>query len=454
MKNKKLFYLLISIPVLFACGENVTSSIVPSTVTSSSIPTTVSPSNETTTTPTSTVDPLTELYNRIDKCVTEDNYSMKYTLNGVEVVRKYLPNAYYNSEEAVGYAEDETGIFGYTIFQKYVVADKEYLKDENGDALKGLYSIEVEHVTSERSFVGKLVNSLDHINYSKVPTLKESDTKGLYKISYNYIAKILPNNPDTDMYETTGMVNCRIGLTDDGFKIIYINKYASDSVLQLDVYDIGSTEISQINEYLQEGKGPGDSGDLEDYSKVHKAISLINGGNYKITASNGEVRYVTNKYNLYQRTIDGEKCSYGYVQIPAENNLSLEAGCYAYEISDGDVVLTETESSLYGVYQSSICFPSSTLSKFVEDENGVVTVAAGYDLYSISNYFSESIVEDGSYVRSASLEIAYTGESPFIMIICDIYNDTTLTSSELTLAIDSFGETSVDTLENYLSTLI
>ena len=94
------------------------------------------------------------------------------------------------------------------------------------------------------------------------------------------------------------------------------------------------------------------------------------------------------------------------------------------------------------------------MSNFVEDENGVVTTSTGYDLYSISNYFSESIVEDGSYVRSASLEIAYTGEEPFIIIICDVYNDTTSTASSLTLAIDSFGETSVDTLENYLSTLI
>ena len=176
MKNNRLFCVLISIPVLFACGENVSSSIVPSAPTSSSIPTTVVPS--TTVAPTTIADPLGELYNRIDKCVKEDNYSIKYTLNEVDVVRRYLPNAFYDFKKGSGYAEDDTGIFSYSIFQKHVVADKEYLKDDAGEALKGLYTVEVETVTEERSFVGKLVNSLDHINYSKVKSLKESDVKG------------------------------------------------------------------------------------------------------------------------------------------------------------------------------------------------------------------------------------------------------------------------------------
>ena len=64
MKNKRLFSILISIPVLFACGESVSSSIVPSAPTSSSVPTTVVPS--TTVAPTTIADPLGELYNRID----------------------------------------------------------------------------------------------------------------------------------------------------------------------------------------------------------------------------------------------------------------------------------------------------------------------------------------------------------------------------------------------------
>ena len=453
MKNKRLFCILISIPVLFACGESVSSSIVPSAPTSSSIPTTVVPS--TTVAPTTIADPLGELYNRIDKCVKEDNYSIKYTLNEVDVVRKYLPNAVYDFKEGSGYAEDDTGIFGYSIFQKYVVADKEYLKDDAGEVLKGLYTVEVETVTDERSFVGKLVNSLDHINYSKIKSLKESDTKGLYRISYNYIAKILPTSPDTDMFESGATnVSCKIGLTDGGFRIIYTNRYALDKSLQLDVYDIGTTEINQITTYLSEGKGPGDSGSLEDYSKVHKAISLINKGNYKITASNGEVRYITRNYNLYERDVEGGKYSHGYVNIPAENNLSLEAGCYAYEIVDGAITITETESVVHSVYQTPICLSSSVLSCFVEDENGNVQTGSGYNLYSISNYFSESIVEDGSYVRSASLEIVYENEIPSIKIVCDVYNDTTLTESELTLVIDSFGNTSVDTLENYLLSLI
>ena len=73
MKNKRLFCILISIPVLFACGESVSSSIVPSAPTSSFKPTTVVPSTTTTVAPTTIADPLGELYNRIDKCVKEDN---------------------------------------------------------------------------------------------------------------------------------------------------------------------------------------------------------------------------------------------------------------------------------------------------------------------------------------------------------------------------------------------
>ena len=105
MKNK-LLLILLAIPVLIACGESATSQ-----VTSSSVNSTIS--NTTSIVPTTSIEPLTELYNRINASVTGKNYSLRYNLNGVDVQRLYLPNAFYDVSSSIGYAEDSKGIFSY-----------------------------------------------------------------------------------------------------------------------------------------------------------------------------------------------------------------------------------------------------------------------------------------------------------------------------------------------------
>ena len=162
MANKQLLCILMVLPVLFACGETSNPSTNNSVTTET--PTTIAPTTTPTTTP---INVLEELYSRVENCVLNDNYTLKYTLNGVEVVRRYTPNAYINDQENVGYAEDSTGIFEYSLFKTNVVASQDYLKAKDSTPLKGLYTVDVTTVTSEREFTGNLVNSLKNVNYSK-----------------------------------------------------------------------------------------------------------------------------------------------------------------------------------------------------------------------------------------------------------------------------------------------
>ena len=182
-------------------------------------------------------------------------------------------------------------------------------------------------------------------------------------------------------------------------------------------------------------------------------MSLIRGNNYRIVASNGETRYITSNYVLYEKMMEDGLYSHGYIKIPAENNLSLEKGCYAFEINEGAVSITDTETFLTTLNQSSIAFSAPILESFTEKDDGVIETTTGYDLYNVSNYFSETIVEEGSYVKHATLDIVYQDDKPTIKIICDIYNDNTQTSNTLTLTFDSFNETSVNILDTYLESI-
>ena len=183
MKNNKMLCLLCILPILFSCGETSTPSVNPS-VNTESPTTTLTPTTEVpTTTP---IDPLEELYNRVENCVLNDNYTLKYTLNEVEVIRRYTKTAYINDKSNAGYAENETGIFDFSLYKTNVVAGKDYLKNDQNAPLKDLYKVQVTTVTSEREFTGNLVASLKNVNYAKIPSLKQSDN-GLYNIHYNYL---------------------------------------------------------------------------------------------------------------------------------------------------------------------------------------------------------------------------------------------------------------------------
>lgn len=259
------------------------------------------------------------------------NYT--YTINDeifdITTTLRYTPTAYYyepSKEEhggvAHGYAENETGVFKYSISKTGEVLFDNYLTDKDGNYVKNMW------FTTILSFLDIELNNL--------PDEPVEGHKYLIEDPYNkLLISGLAGLGDTALQQ---YINVYIELTsNDSFRTIVhtyglVGDYIGYAYGELS--NVGTTEIKEIKEVLDNNGGPANL----DAGLIEMLKQLKASKNYTLTLT-GEVNYVDRftVRNYYSQDNDDNSKSKGFA--------GSEYGVFSYTISDGQVTAGEVVSN-------------------------------------------------------------------------------------------------------------
>ena len=290
----------------------------------------------------------------IQKALDANNYTITLTkgMNGYEGTSKFFENAAYfdwkNTIDDVsgnsGYAENETGVFGFSMKNGKVSPHNNYYMNENNEVVKGLY-------TSDYSFTYEEID--EGTGIKGLPSLHQLDLNDFdYDLKTNTKVKIKDGSSLKaltymldEMYSTYyygGVAEAELTLKDNG-NLEFALKTNMRDVSRFELSNIGTTEDSLIEEFIvSKNFCPASSVSTKGDPEVEAMLANIKNGNYHVNkGENGE--FVINEKYSYNVTIDPE------TKVETINGyLKLADGVYSYVVEDNKVVLGENYTELYG----------------------------------------------------------------------------------------------------------
>ena len=255
-----------------------------------------------------------------------------------------------NKETKVGYFENETGIFSYSINNNDVNVGSSYYLDSNGSPIKGLYTTnELIHRTeftgdkNKRKCEG--IPSLHKIDVSQFDfdlrigesaTLKDDD-------SLRYLSYMLDEEYPKFYY--AGIMKGKVSLnSNDDIEINFVNGKGINPSTFI-ISNIGTTKDELVEEFVN-----GDSffpeaviDELPADPVVENMLTKINEGNYTITKPDGTKFYMNSEYS-YMETKNSETN-----EIEVSGYLKAGPSMFAYKIQN-DEIIVDTSLDYTGLY--------------------------------------------------------------------------------------------------------
>lgn len=378
--------------------------------------------------------------------------TQNYTIINEELTRFYLPNAFYcedNYASPYGYAEDETGVFSYNI-SNGIIEYVSYLKDESENNIKGLY----EYSYGNYSWIEKenyLINSFASVSMDNIELTRVKNSKvESYTVDFDALCCLLTEfhlqgfvaaSVSGGVVTKTLRGTCTLSLIEGGFNISFYSS-ASYTTIEYQVKNIGSTEIPEITDYLE-------NDGLQVGNLYTQIVSLFASERYKVTYGDGKVRYVAPNYIV---DVDGENVGGYFISMS-------DLKTYSFTIINGDVVVGEATTDV-NLYSYSVS--SSFLSNFALEEDKLV-VDNYLSLQNSSGYFTISGVVEGNYIGYAEITASIAKDENQQLLPSDCVvtfvgkeydgNQGALLETTYTATYSEFSISVYEDIENYLNSL-
>lgn len=468
--NKKLIFLpLVSFGLLISCNNGSSNDSTLSNISSemTSVSESVTPNSDdeisSVTNGTSSVELSSEvsseklsvkeqLLKYLDDCVNNNNY----TIVNDESTSYYVSNAFFTVDSydtPHGYAEDENGIFSYTISNEIVESITYVKNDDNEDEnAKNLY----KYSTGSYSWYDKtsyLFNSFANISLENLELKRVKNSKvESYTVPFETFSSLMIENHLqsflTAKYIGNGETEkslsgtCTLSLIEGGFNVSFKNP-STFTTLNYIVSSVGTTEIPVIENYIK-------SGGVQVENLYTRVVSLFTSSNYKVTFSDGVVRYVASNYVV---EVNGDT-TFGYF-VSSKDNL-----IYRFDVvNDGIVAQLEPAelSSLSKYFVNSYFLHGFTLKddKLILDDYVTLSGFAGY--------FSAGEIENDNYIGYAEItaELDLNNEQKLNADKCRVTfngreydkNEGVLLNNYYSAVYSDFNSTSFELLDNYLKTI-
>lgn len=284
----------------------------------------------------------------IQRAIEANNYTITLTegMNGYTVTSKFFEKAAHfdwsnsidGTGDSIGYAENDTAVFGFSIKDGKVIANSNYFYDyETESNVKGLYTS--NYVFTYSGLEG--LPSLHKLDLSQFDYLLETGES--LKINNGSSLKALTFMLD-DFYCTYyygGIASTELLLNEDG-NLEFSIKTKMGDVSKFLLSNIGTTEEETIEAFIESKNFcPSSEISTEGDPEVEAMLSDINNGNYSVNKGTYGSFYMNDRYS-YDVSIDsdtGEEVITGYIK--------LSDGVYSYSVKDSIVVLGDNYTSMY-----------------------------------------------------------------------------------------------------------
>lgn len=417
--KKTLLYLIFPI-FLVSCGGSDSSVNVSSVSEESS-------SSETITT---TLKQMMSEYQKLGNYT----YTVDDRIFDITTTLRYTKNAFYyqpDKEEhggnPYGYAENETGVFPFTITDDGVKMEA-YLTDSKGEYIHNMW------FTKILSFLDIDIDALpDEAEEEKIYRITDANNKLLISGLAGFGDAVLQNYIDVYI-ELTSDVTFRTIVHTSGLPEGY-NGYAYGTISS-----IGTTTIPEIESLLAEGKGP----ERLDSALLDMLKTLQSAKNYRIVLS-GAVNTVDSYTvrNYYSKNLDDDTLSKGFA--------GSSDGVFRYRIDGEDVVPGEVVSNGTGGVFSSI-WGMTGLYSFYEMSLTNLTYEKKEDgAYSITNFATVNTFAQIAHVES---DRASDTANTLSVILNDTGMEFTLNVKDFGVingTVDQIGSTGIPEIEAYVS---
>lgn len=327
-------------------------------------------------------------------------YIVKDEVLNVETTLRYTKKAYYYSPsqkehggDAIGYAENDNGVFSYVINDDSSVTMGQYITDSKGNYVHNMWLYTI------LSFLDIEINSLPDTGNDNVYQITDYNNKLLISglcgygdtVVQSYIdvyIELLSNDSFRTIVHTSGLTANYQG---------YIYGY---------ITDVGSTTIPEIETVLENNGGP----EILDEALIDMLKKLNTSKNYTIELS-GKKNYLDRftVRNYYSQNIDDDSLSKGYA--------SFENGVFKYTIIDNEINPGELISNGSGGYFDSIwnglpnfnSFASLNLARInytKKDNKYIITDTSVVYTFGIISHVDENLAMN----ENNSLEITLSNE--------------------------------------------
>ena len=470
--NKKLLILAICSLALVACNKNDPSTSEESSMPSVSTSETSQPTSDATssdsafsgaTSDSTTPEPIEDdvlIQKMIETLIEDNNYTIVVESLADEetFVTKILPNAFYTihtvpymGDEEIAYAENDEGIFGYTIEDEVAVPTTAYLENDEGEKLHGLYTTQIEDNWGDLVYLAHSFNLVDADNFSEL-TANEDNSK-MFDIDIQAVLPLLDEMmAQSYMYDNNA--SSHISLSENKTGLVIEFKDSWGSLTRLTVSDIGTTAIDEITTYLEDGNGALEDGGNEQLSLKDKIKALLDLQNYVITDPSVEkfYRIVTENF-----VVDGFT-SEGFIKLPANDDRG--AGIYDFNLTSSTPELGDRNYSISSLSEITGVFPSALIDEtFMEMEGKLISdgsLESMINLMNYSNNFDSALLEEGKFIGAAEIEL--NEEFSIINITGYVYNMETLEFIDETISftLTQFGNSTfgLEFLDDFYNSLI
>lgn len=421
---------------------------------------------------------VTNVKARLEHAIELNNYTItlkedtdSFNGNGYYGEAKFFENAcvytYGNSYDSTsgnkGYAENETGIFGFKLdAEGNVNANTYYEIDSNDNTLKGLYSTNEkihlkEYEGDKNGDVCEGIPSLHKLDLAQFDfdiLIGESITVKNAS-SLRYLAYMIDDYFCTFYY--SGISAAKVTLNaDDNLEISFNNTYKSSKATFV-ISNIGTTSNDKIEEFIgSENFAPKE--DVEEAPidpNVESIVNKIALGNYTILKEDGTKFYMNSKYSYL------EKKNSETNEIEVSGYLVCGPSIFRYEIKDGSIIV-DSSLDYAGLFLGQIAVNGLDGLNSGNVQFFLMNKANKYTFNEEKSWYEYKDTSDASYVSFASKWFDLSPVGFNYVSIKEANNEITI-GMEMkfddnetvykSIQVTNIGNTSVTMLDEYLASL-
>lgn len=353
-----------------------------------------------------------------------------------------------------GFINDSKGFYSFT-------------KDDKDNIVPG-YTYDETTTHYQDSFF-----TLRSINLDYLPTEFYKDRANYYEITddglieqFSLFTDLFASNDDL---ETIVPISCAAKVIEkDAVTVDVTYSYESSLIgkVSLEFTNIGTTEISGVNDYISSNKGA----KVMD-SKLKKVQNLFANRSYTERYEEDSSTYVNTYFNnnyLYREYSDNllhtdNGTFYNEGLIEFKDKESFKDGIYSYQIKDNkvsDVTKYNTKATsifdltltpdFFSYYQVIKTFNENTDNAypcdFYSTDSGVLSLASAFDTSGISTSEGVTLFGTGLSIKDSSINSDV--EISFYIFLT--YNNK---ATYIEYTFSNFGNTHVDFIENYIDSV-
>ena len=372
-------------------------------------------------------------------------------------------NSYDSTSGNKGYAENETGIFGFKLdAEGNVNANTYYEIDSNDNTLKGLYSTNEkihlkEYEGDKNGDVCEGIPSLHKLDLAQFDfdiLIGESITVKNAS-SLRYLAYMIDDYFCTFYY--SGISAAKVTLNaDDNLEISFNNTYKSSKATFV-ISNIGTTSNDKIEEFIgSENFAPKEEVEEAPIDpNVESIVNKIALGNYTILKEDGTKFYMNSKYSYL------EKKNSETNEIEVSGYLVCGPSIFRYEIKDGSIIV-DSSLDYAGLFLGQIAVNGLDGLNSGNVQFFLMNKANKYTFNEEKSWYEYKDTSDASYVSFASKWFDLSPVGFNYVSIKEANNEITI-GMEMkfddnetvykSIQVTNIGNTSVTMLDEYLASL-